>query len=302
MTSRALFRVTSLLAFTFGLTACGGGLSTPDIQEFWGTSDDTEQQLSMIVEEVKCELTRAAKLVMAENQEFKPVQGPLLDFLNTWGADVLFQFTIDEKTTLNPGVSFTPPLRSITAIFRDGTKTTTPQSESFNLGAQLSAEGYRQEKLHSFYKLSDLVGPVAALPKKRVIYEQVCTKENEGGTLVLQNDLKFAEWFRFVTNAQIKNEADIAAKNAFVNNGVVVHDVKFDIMSAGSFTPTIKLFRISANATSTLFNTSRDRTQEVIITLGPIASQDQLKPNAANSGQASEIKAGFDSIQPRTSP
>jgi hypothetical protein len=84
--------------------------------------------------------------------------------LSTWGADVLFQFTIDEKSALNPVISFTPSLPSVTAHFSNGTTTVTPQSESFGFGGQFSTEGYRQEKLHSFYMISDLVGDIQKLP------------------------------------------------------------------------------------------------------------------------------------------
>jgi hypothetical protein len=295
MTARTFRRVVLLSAVALWLSACG--FMTPNYEEFWGNGKDTNKQLALIVENAKCELARATRLVMAENKEALKVNGDLVGFLNTWAADVLFQFTIDEKTTFAPGISYTPPLSSVTDHFANGTVTTTTRSESFNLGGQFSSEGYRQDKLHSFYKLSDLVGPIDKLPLPKEIQDQPCVQKNESGTLLLVNDLKFYEWLNFVATVQILNEGDFRAKNAFVSNGVIVHDVKFDIMSAGNFTPTIKLFRISANTgASSLFNTSRDRTQEIIITLGPVSSTpDQLKEKAASSANASELKAGFDS-------
>jgi hypothetical protein len=165
---------TFVLVCTLLLTGCGSG--TPDIQEFWGTTDDADHQMQLIIQGVKCELRRAAQIIVALNKEREEVQGPLLTFMNTWGADVLFQFTIDEKSALNPVISFTPSLPSVTAHFNNGTTTITSQSESFGFGGQLSTEGYRQEKLHSFYRISDLVGDIQKLPPGKSIFEQQCSQ------------------------------------------------------------------------------------------------------------------------------
>jgi hypothetical protein len=117
---------TFVLVCTLLLTGCGIG--TPDIQEFWGTTDDADSQMQLIIEAAKCELRRATQIIVALNKEREQVQGPLLTFFNTWGADVLFQFTIDEKSGLNPVISFTPPLPSVTAHFSNGTTTNNPNS------------------------------------------------------------------------------------------------------------------------------------------------------------------------------
>jgi hypothetical protein len=293
---------TFVLVCTLLLTGCGIG--TPDIQEFWGTTDDADSQMQLIIEAAKCELRRATQLIVAVNKgPREEVQGPLLAFFNTWAADVLFQFTIDEKSALNPVISFTPPLPSVTAHFSNGTTTLTPQSESFGFGGQFSTEGYRQEKLHSFYLISDLVGDIQKLQKES-IFEQQCSQRNGSGTLILQSDLKLYDWLRFVANEHIVGTVNLE-KNQFVQSGVVTHDVKFDIISAGNFTPTVKLFRISiTGGSSSFFSTTRDRSQEIIITLGPTSgtNKNALTERGTNSALASEFKAGFDSVISRLSP
>jgi hypothetical protein len=298
-----LYAGTFVLVCTLLLTGCGIG--TPDIQEFWGTTDDADSQMQLIIKAAKCELRRATQIIVAVNKEREQVQGPLLTFFNTWGADVLFQFTIDEKSALNPVISFTPPLPSVTEHFSNGTTTLTPQSESFGFGGQFSTEGYRQEKLHSFYKISDLVGDIQKLPPAKSTFEQQCSQRNGSGTLLLQSDLKLYDWLRFVANEHIVGTVNLEEKDQFVQSGVITHDVKFDITSAGNFSPTVKLFRISiTSGSSSFFSATRDRSQEVIITLGPTSgsNSNMLQERGTNSALASEFKAGFDSVISRLSP
>jgi hypothetical protein len=55
------------------------------------------------------------------------------------------------------------------------------------------------------------------------------------------------------------------------NSSVISHEVKFEIISSGNITPTWKLVRVSANtnAASGFFAASRDRTNDLLITLAP---------------------------------
>ena len=84
---------------------------TPDIQEFWGTSDDSDEKVQLVVSRVKCELVRAAQLVERGDidNQIRSSQGRQLEWLNTWGADVALFLTVDEKSTLSPGLSLNTP-------------------------------------------------------------------------------------------------------------------------------------------------------------------------------------------------
>ena len=278
-------RCAILFSTLCSLTISGCGTYTPDVQEFWGTPTDMDAKLGLIVEQVKCELTRAARLIEAEDIGFSSVQGRQLKFVEEkWAADVLFQFTIDEKGGFNPGVTLTPPLNKL-------------ETQSFGFGAQLSSEGYRQDKLHNLYKFRDLIGPEKALPSKAQIAAETCVKHpNSDATLIVQSDLKLYEWLQAVVNTQVRQETNLNVKNSFVKDGVVVHDVKFEVVSAGSFTPSWKLVRVSVNPGSSPFlSASRDRAQEVIITIGPLASDGSLKAAGRDASLSSQIKAGIDS-------
>lgn len=278
----------------FALHLSGCGTYTPDIQEFWGTSDDSDEKVQLVVSRVKCELVRAAQLVERGDidNQIRSSQGRQLEWLNTWGADVALFLTVDEKSTLSPGLSLNTPLANNIKMFPGAASLTTAQSYATGLGGSLSSDAYRQDKVHIFYKFSDLIGPDKNLPTKDTLINRSCIKPNASGTLFLDTDLKLYDWIRTVTNLQETNSANFKDKDSFAATGVISHEVKFEIVSTGSVTPTWKLVRVSANSGTTLFNASRDRTQDLIVTLGP-ASDGTLSQKGQNSALASEIGAAI---------
>jgi hypothetical protein len=284
-----------LLAGLIGLSGCG--TYTPDIQEFWGTSGDTDDKLKLIVRQVECELRRAAQLAISSDLKLAndSSQGRKLKFLEDWGADANFIFTVEEKSALTPSVGFNSLLPNVVAKFAGGLTTTTAQSYSTTIGAQLSSDGYRQDKVHVFFKLADLIGPEDKLGTYADIYARKCvTGENATGTVFLESDLKLYEWLRAVTNLQYREEAHYEIPDSFAtSSGVISHEVKFEIVSSGNVTPMWKLALVSANTgSSPLFMASRDRTQDLIITLGP-QSNGQLKTPGLNAAFASELAAAI---------
>ena len=285
------------------MSACG--TYTPEIQEFWGTAGDTNTKLLLAVKEAECEIQRAVQLVVRDDidnvgGEQKRVLAFLDDKRKGWGADVLFQFTVDEKSALTPNFAINPPLPTITSTFANKLTASTQQSRSFSIGGALSSEGYRQDKVHVLFKLSDLVGDEKSLPAEKDLLARQCIGADANGTLFLQSDLKFYDWLKATTDLQFRNQADFALKNGLTKDGAISHDVKFEIVSSGNVSPTWKLVQISANTgTTPLFNTSRDRIQEIIITLGPLNADGQLSGNAKDSAFASSLKAGIDSVTPK---
>jgi hypothetical protein len=63
-------------------------------------------------------------------------------------------------------------------------------------------------------------------------------------------------------------------------------EIKFIIVSSGSITPTWKLIQLSANPNSPFFGTSRTRTHDLIITIGPPTQRTQNDFLATQIGQA----------------
>jgi hypothetical protein len=184
--SRKLIITFSCIALV-SLSGCGLPTHTPDLQEFWGTSEDANKKVKLVVKQVKCELTRAVRLIVRDDIDdaLKYGQPRSMDWLKTWAVDASFLFTIDEKSSFNPGVSFNTPMQNAITSFPGAAlpvtapltatnsaltriAATTPQTFSFSVGGGLSSEGYRQDKVHILYPLSQLIGPEEALPERAV--------------------------------------------------------------------------------------------------------------------------------------
>ena len=288
-----MFRKASL--FCLGallLNSCG--LYTPDIQEFWGTSGDAAVKENAIVFQVRCELRKATQILVKKDIEFGAAgQGRQFIWLNsTWGADVLFVFTIDEKSALSPNISFNTALPNVVKTFVGHGTTTTAQSYSTVIGAGLSSEGYRQDKVHIFYKLSDLVGPEKDLPSVKQIQEESCLPPPTNASFFIQSDLKISDWLVSALDLQFTGQAQYQLQDLFATSGVLSHEVRFEIVSSGSVNPTWKLVLVSADTGSNpLFNTSRDRTQDLTITLGPSKNGQLSTSQGQNSTLSSELNA-----------
>lgn len=198
-----------ILAFTSGLFISGCGTLTPDYQEFWGSSADNDDKIRLVVKQVECELRRAVRLIESEDIRFaRDGQSRQMKWLEGWGVDAAFLFTIDEKSSLNPGISFNTPMQNAITAFPGAVlpasapltatasslnkiTTATPQLFSFGVGGQASSEGYRQDKIHIPYKLSELVGPEKNLPSPQEIEATQCvTGDNANASLFIQSDLK----------------------------------------------------------------------------------------------------------------
>jgi hypothetical protein len=54
-----------------------------------------------------------------------------------------------------------------------------------------------------------------------------------------------------------------------LKTNVLSHEVKFDIQNSGNLTPGWKLTRVMVNQTGNLFSATRDRVNDLTITLGP---------------------------------
>jgi hypothetical protein len=161
------------------------------------------------------------------------------------------------------------------------------------LGATLSTAATRTSKLTLFFVLRDFLNGGRT--------DRSCIPDRVNGDLFIQSDLKLRDWLYATTLPQFTGlQGPPPAKDA------ITHQVKFQIVSSGSTTPTWTLIRVTANAGALpLFGTSRDRTQDLLITLGPVVpgiGRPELSPVATNSHLASEIgaavAAGIKSLQP----
>ncbi len=225
-----------------GLLTSGCGLAVPEIQENPADKVGGEQLVQSIVYNVTCEVQDAIYKIYNDPDHHRKHT-----FLDTWGANIALSLQVEEKSSTNPVVSWLPP---------------SPASAVFSLGASgtLSADATRQDKLNSYFTVAQLKALGPCDPKTR-----------PGGVLLMQSDLGLEEWLRSNVLAADTGLILYASDytDGFSKTNVLSHEIKFDITDTGNITPGWKLTRVSVNQSGNLFSATRDRTNDLTITLGP---------------------------------
>jgi hypothetical protein len=113
---RAILASGCMLVFTLG----GCGTYVPDLQE-WPNNNYVGSVLLIhaIVRSVECSLKHAVTNVVNADVTQAPLHAShraYTDFLNDWGAEVAFTFTIVEKSGANPGAVW-KPVTPLTSVF-----------------------------------------------------------------------------------------------------------------------------------------------------------------------------------------
>jgi hypothetical protein len=238
-------KVALALLFLCGLGGCGSYV--PALRD-WPNNDErgAAAMINAIVHSVRCELTRAVTKVVTNDvnaARLRKSHRAYTDFLNDWGAEVAFTFTIAEKTAVNPTGVWMPP---------------SPASAVFTLGGDLtvSAEATRVEKLNFFYTVKNLYG-------------QPCdaSGEDPSGSFLIKNDLKIGELLDFRTLPAATGNADTPGSG---DKNVLSHQITFEVVSSGGLTPSWQLTRATINGSGTFLSGSRDRTHDLVITFGPL--------------------------------
>jgi len=261
-----MFKFVFAMPVGIALTLGGCGTYVPDIQEFPGSRADGQQLVNAIVRNIKCEVQDALDDLYRIQRH---------TFLDTWGVQVVLNLTIVETGAVNPTVSWMPP---------------SPASAVFTLaaGGTLSSAATRTDKLSLYYTVAELRKFKRCVPEAR-----------PPGPFLLQSDLKLNEWLVDTVTIQNTGGGDFSmdtTKGPF-GQSVLSHEVKFDIISSGTATPTWVLQRASINPTGTFLAASRERTHDVTITLGPTddstpgAKKGKPRPSriAADAALASDI-------------
>ena len=216
-------------------------------------------------------------------------QGPSLSWLKTWAAQVTLTITVDEKSSLNPGVSLNKILENAITKFPNGT-VTTAQSSSIGFGGTVSADGTRKETVAWLIDFSRFTNPGSlklAKKKRDQLYEVAretrsstipspCSNQNG---ILIENDLKLREWLYTVLTPAFPRggivpdySGSLATEAKTSKKDVISHEVTFVILYNGNVTPSWKLVNVSVNQGSLpLFSAQRSRTQDLLISMGPTA-------------------------------
>jgi hypothetical protein len=235
------------IPFVSALALGGCGTFVPDHQDNpFASERERSDFIQAIVLNVRCEVQDAVIRLYAENDPYIDPFNRNLGWFNSWGAQISLTLTIDEKTVLNPTGNWLP---------------VSPPSSVFNLalGATLSAEAQRIDKIGAFFTVDEL-RHLKACP----------LNARNRGPFILQSDLKLYDWLKAMTiSTDLGNTpAPVNEKGPFKSN-VLSHEVKFDIITTGTATPGWKLSTGTINQTGTFFSATRDRTQDLVVTFGP---------------------------------
>jgi hypothetical protein len=277
----------------------GCGLSVPNMQPFAFTGDDAKVEglkESSLTGFIKCELHFAVQQMFdlaaldENNTKLDPINyppHPSIDWLRNWGATVSMKITVDEKSTLAPGLSYNSPMENIISTFSSG-KVTTPQSFTFGVGASVSSDATRTENLSFYYPFSDLLA-------EGRIEKEYCSKAPPG---TIDADLKIDDFLRSKYEAAtvgglILHKVGVPADGSVSPFLTFTYEVQFVVTTSGNATPTWKLVHVSANPNGPLLALMRTRTDDVIITMGEVLKDEKGKTIAPTPETLLQLQANL---------
>ena len=202
-----------------------------------------------------------------------------LKWFDSWGVAVSLTMTVVENSALNPGVTATNVLQNAVTKFPINGNVTTPQNFTLALGGTLSSTATAIDKLLLFYKVSDLEKGHAYFAQDALGNFLPCPPSTAEGTLFAENNFKIPEWLQrtlFLQYTQVTNFEENSLGPQGQNS--VSHEVKFEIVTNGNVTPTWKFVNISNVPSNPFFGTGRDRTQDLIVTIGPMTKPGNGQP------------------------
>jgi hypothetical protein len=267
-----MFAVRWIALASASLPLSGCGLFVPEIPENPFAKGHAVLMIQAIVQSVHCEMGNALKDVRKYDLETarRYQQKPISDFLLHWGAEMTLTLTIDEKSSVGPNLTWMPP---------------SPASAVFTLGAGLggAADATRTEKMSFYYLVPVLLNEP---------YCATGVQQGDENSLLVRSDLKLKEWLQdYLSVIGTKEGQAPVTESGALKDTVLSHDIKFDITTSANIMPSWILTRVTVNPTlnGPFFSTSRDRTHDLTITLGPGDSTGFTGYTARGASQANQI-------------
>jgi hypothetical protein len=289
------------------------GTYVPGVGEIYDREDPTNL-VDAIIGHVQCELQNQIQFIILDDMDLastldqstgKP-RGRQLAWLDRWAAQTTLTLTVDEKTTLSPGVTYNKVLSNAVAVFPNG-NVTTGQSFNLGIGATASSDGTQKATIAwetDFKKITSKKSLAQARIVRDKLYQtardantseipSICTNQNG---ILIEGDLRLRDWLymalrpAFVKGGVIGDYADALKDEARTSKKDVLQDqITFAVQYSGNVTPSWKLMQVSANSTGSLFGAQRSRTEDLLITLGPSNGDGTLQTKAQNEALASAI-------------
>jgi hypothetical protein len=256
--------------FSIPVVLAGCGTFVPGLQEV----GDEALLVQSIVTSVHCDVANAVRAVLDKdsNGNLKRLGPVEKEWYAHWGAEIALTLALDDTTTLAPTAVGMPP---------------SPASAIFTIrgNASISSEAIRTDKVNYFYTMKQLY---ARAPCKTGLQPQ-----QGAPSIIIQNDLQTAAWLndQLLPYETRETNLETSAKGVLKQN-VLSHEVKFVIMTSGGISPAFTLTRATVNPSGTFFNTSRNKTSDLIVTFGPLDPTQKnggLIPQAEIAHQTSQI-------------
>jgi hypothetical protein len=263
------------LLFILGVCLGGCGMNTPLLEpgEENITNHVTGALVNKIVDHVKCELGQAILYEINYDRQNAALNNKPRNFtwLDTSFGTLTLTMTVDERSGLAPGATWTEPL----AVAEK-----TAQSFGVELGATASTQATRKQQVDFVFDVKkDFLDNKAF----RSFNDHGLTPahcNDEDGRMLIEGNLRIQEWLDSSLFPR-----DISGNVDRDPPDVLTNDVTFIVTFSGSATPSWKLVRWSVNSSTPLATAARVRTNEALIALGP-AGKPGAKGKATGPSQS----------------
>jgi hypothetical protein len=138
------------------LTGRGFGLATPNIRPPFQSEPEERVHENQVVNQIKCELHEGFDEAINTFNGQGEYAGKSVAWLNSWGVKVTLKLSIDEKSSLNPGVTFFRTFENAVSVFPKNGNVTSGQNFALALGANVSSDATRTEIIDLTYGVSQL--------------------------------------------------------------------------------------------------------------------------------------------------
>lgn len=276
-------RVRSLLAAIMAVALTGCGLSYSRLPEVWDQAANPNATVDLekqVKNAIRCELKKGTADVRALQNTVRYVNGVKVStpedayMPDSWGVLIQLTLQADEKSSLTPGATYKTPLAN-------------SQTFSFGMGGQLSSENVHYHKYNFYYSAEELAQPMIG---------STCDPNfplgprTSSSPLVEASNLGIREWLTAAVQVIDFHRSSRAARNGEgpplgvtgTASDSSQYDNKFIVITDASVAATWSLVRVSTPG-SPLFDTSRTRTHELLMTLAPGATS--FQPAKDKSGR-----------------
>ena len=262
------------------LAISGCATVVPDTRQFGTTKLDNELHKNALIDHIKCELRNAYTTIRFEDavtNKFRKSPQRNLEWFDNWGATVSLKVVVAEHLGVAPALTFITPMRNVVRTFPTGGPVTSQQNSSLGFTAARTSDVTKTETIAFFVAFKDLVDEVSS---NAIVIDASrkngCRLSSEQ---MVDGDLKIYDFMednifparhggvldRPSTSPGAKpNTKETSPFSAFN------YEVQFVVATSGGLNPSWKLVDLSANPTGPLLAVGRTRTNDLILTMGPM--------------------------------